>query len=66
MSRSVPIHIIVTHNRKTISMGSDIFGVTMQEAGISKVVSVKLQNQEHETLKKSATEQSLSKEHTIS
>jgi len=58
--------IIVTHNRKTISMGSDIFGVTMQEAGISKVVSVKLQDQEHEALKKSATEQSLSKEHTVS
>jgi len=57
--------IIVTHNRKTIAMGGSIFGVTMQEAGVSKVVSVKLQDQEHETIKESATEQFLAKTHTM-
>ncbi|MGA7091880.1 MAG: chromosome segregation protein SMC [Candidatus Acidiferrales bacterium] len=33
--------IVVTHNRKTMEMGSVLYGVTMQEPGVSKVVSVK-------------------------
>ncbi len=37
--------IIVTHSRKTIAMGDALYGVTMQEAGVSKIVSVKLSNQ---------------------
>ena len=34
--------IIVTHSRKTIAMGDALYGVTMQEPGISKIVSVRL------------------------
>jgi chromosome segregation protein len=34
--------IIVTHNRKTIAIGDSLFGVTMQEPGCSKIVSVKV------------------------
>ncbi|MBI4368325.1 MAG: chromosome segregation protein SMC [Candidatus Omnitrophica bacterium] len=34
--------IIATHSRKTIAMGDALYGVTMQEAGISKIVSVRL------------------------
>ncbi|HVA72751.1 MAG TPA: chromosome segregation protein SMC [Candidatus Limnocylindrales bacterium] len=33
--------IIVTHNRKTMEMGSVMYGVTMQEPGVSKLVSVR-------------------------
>ncbi len=34
--------IIITHNRKTIAMGNALYGVTMQEAGVSKIVSVRV------------------------
>ena len=33
--------IVVTHNRKTMEMGSVMYGVTMQEPGVSKLVSVR-------------------------
>jgi chromosome segregation protein len=33
--------IIVTHNRKTMEIGSVLYGVTMQEPGVSKLVSVR-------------------------
>jgi chromosome segregation protein len=38
--------IIVTHNRKTMETGSVLYGVTMQEPGVSKLVSVRWEGSE--------------------
>jgi len=46
--------IIVTHNRKTMEMGSVLYGVTMQEPGVSKLVSVRWEGTETPAPKKHA------------
>jgi len=41
--------IIITHNKKTMEIGNALFGVTMEEAGASKIVSVDFGESEEES-----------------
>jgi chromosome segregation protein len=47
--------IVVTHNRKTMEMGSVLYGVTMQEPGVSKLVSVEWEEAEAASAPKAAS-----------
>jgi chromosome segregation protein len=46
--------IVVTHNRKTMETGSVLYGVTMQEPGVSKIVSVRWEGEEAPASKRRA------------
>jgi chromosome segregation protein len=46
--------IVVTHNRKTMETGSVLYGVTMQEPGVSKLVSVRWEGDESPSHKRRA------------
>ncbi len=34
--------IMISHNKKSMSVGSSLYGITMEEPGVSRVISVKL------------------------
>ena len=38
--------LIVTHNKRTMEMAEVLYGVTMQEPGVSKLVSVKWEGED--------------------
>ncbi|GHV90920.1 chromosome partition protein Smc [Spirochaetia bacterium] len=38
--------IVITHNKKTVTGASTLLGVTMEESGVTKVISVRLENEE--------------------
>ncbi|RPJ07212.1 MAG: chromosome segregation protein SMC [Spirochaetaceae bacterium] len=41
--------LVITHNKKTVTSASSLLGITMEESGVSKLVSMKLKNREQET-----------------
>ncbi|MDR3342904.1 MAG: AAA family ATPase [Treponema sp.] len=38
--------IVITHNKKTVTGASTLMGVTMEESGVTKVISVRLENED--------------------
>jgi chromosome segregation protein len=46
--------IVITHSKKTMESAQSMYGVTMQEAGVSKLVSVKFETSERELVREVA------------
>jgi chromosome segregation protein len=45
--------LLITHNKRTMEAADVLYGVTMQEPGVSKIVSVRLTNPHHDPLTQS-------------
>lgn len=42
---NVSQYIIITHNKKTVTGASTLLGITMEESGVTKAVTIKLENE---------------------
>lgn len=43
---NVSQYIVITHNKKTVSGAGTMLGVTMEESGVSKVITIRLEHEE--------------------
>jgi chromosome segregation protein len=57
--------IVITHNKRTIGMADVLYGVTMQEQGISRIVSVKFHKAEESVTDHSPTPLENQTEHPV-
>jgi chromosome segregation protein len=48
--------IVITHNKKTVTGAQTLLGVTMEESGVSKLISVRLENADHSGVSVEASE----------
>ena len=42
---NVSQYIVITHNKKTVTGAGTMLGVTMEESGVSKVITIRLENE---------------------
>ncbi len=54
--------IIITHNKKTVTGADALLGVTMEESGITKVIAVRLERSDTQSVSVSAPEEALDDE----
>lgn len=46
---NVSQYIVITHNKKTVSGAGTVLGVTMEESGVSKIITIRLENEGSKT-----------------
>jgi chromosome segregation protein len=54
--------IVVTHNKRTMESARMLYGITMEESGVSKVMSVNLADRNPEEVKKKEAIEALAEE----
>ncbi|MDR0448563.1 MAG: AAA family ATPase, partial [Treponema sp.] len=57
--------IIITHNKKTVIGAQTLLGITMEESGITKLISVRLENEEQDTEGQSLFQEELFEEEDV-
>jgi chromosome segregation protein len=51
--------ILITHNKKTVTGAGTLLGVTMEESGVTKLIAVRLENEELAIVDEPSTQSNL-------